>query len=269
MTLTVFGPGLVGSYLGAAARAATCIPGPSGRIHGRRVELPTGERTWSPARRLLDDHPHDAPLLIACRIPHTPWNALPPLCVAAQNGLGQPCAVAVCFLALDRDADGIVRHHGPSPRVVIHDDPAWESTVSAWRSAGIQVDQRRDVRPAQWEKAALNATVGPLCLALGLGMAEVWHDPALRAIVQDATAEAIVIAAGAGVTMDDGVHERVAAFFAAAGAHRPTVMKSANELPWVLGALLTHARQSNIRTSALTHIAMLVERQTTTSSVPG
>ena len=269
MNLTVFGPGLVGSYLGAAASAATCVPGPSGRIHGSRVALPIGLRTWSPRLITLDEYHDDSALLIACRVPQTPWDVLPKLCVAAQNGLGQPSAVAVCFLALDRDADGVVSHNGPRPRVVIHDDPAWHAVAAAWRGAGIQVDQRRDVRPAQWEKVALNATVGPLCLALGLGMAEVWHDPILRAIVRDATDESIAIAAAAGVTIDDGIHERAAEFFSAAGGHRPSVLKSTNELPWILGTLLIHARHSGTRATALAHIAHLVERQTMAATVLG
>lgn len=261
MELTVLGPGLVGSYLGAAAGAGRCILGPSRRIHGRRVALPMGERTWSPQPVTIAEHPVSSPLLVACRVPDTPWQTLPTDCVAAQNGLGQPVPVAVCFLALDRDAQGVVRHHGPQPRVVLRDDRAWDAVAAAWRGAGITVERPRDVRPAQWEKAALNATVGPLCLALGLGMADVWQDPSLRALVRDATVEAVAIAASAGITIADGVHERAAAFFAAAGEHQPSVLKSANELPWVLGALLGQAQRGGTATPALTRIADLVERQ--------
>lgn len=268
MELTILGPGLVGSYLGAAAGAPRCVPGPSRRVHGRRVHLPTGERGWSPQLIELADHPAHTPLLVACRVPNTPWPALPRDCVVAQNGLGQPAAVAVCFLALDRDQRGVVMHHGPPPRVVISSDPMWREVVAAWRAAGISVEQRQDVRPAQWEKAALNATVGPLCLALGLGMAEVWNDPSLRALVRAATDEAVAIAASAGITIAAGIQERAATFFAAVGAHRPSVLSSANELPWVLDALLMHAQQGGTAAPALARIAELVERRLVAASTP-
>lgn len=257
MTCTVFGPGLVGSYLGIAAGATRCVVRPGSRPRALRALLPGGPREWRPQTVALTAVGTGEPLLVATPVPATPWRALPPRALAAQNGLGQPRPVLTCFLALDLDADGVVRHVGPPPRVALTRAPAWAPLVAAWRAAGVSVDERDDARPAQWEKAVLNATVGPLCLATGAGMGEVWGDPALRALVLEATAEGVAIARACGVALDDGAVHRAAAFFAGVGSHRPSLLRHPGELPAVLGRLLRHAGHAGVAAPALTRIAAL------------
>jgi hypothetical protein len=265
MTCTVFGPGLVGCYLGAAASATAVVAGPSGRVRTVRVRLPVGERDFAP--RLTDLRQAAGPLLVASRAHRTPWDALPSGCLAAQNGLGQPVPVAVCFLAVDLDGDGVLHATGAQPRVAVGPLSAgWRPVIAAWREAGIAVDELADVAPAQWEKAILNATVGPLCLASGLGMAAVWRDPDLRRLVVAATHEGEAIALSNGIAVTAGLADRAAAFFDRVGDHRPSVVADPGELPWVLGRLRTAARAP---APALERIAAMVAAAVSPAQAPG
>ena len=101
---SIYGAGLVGSLLGAAGGASGACTR-SGRAAHAEVRLPSGElRTWSP------EVGQSGPLLIASRCHQTPWHELPPgPLLAAQNGLGQPIPVLVCFMAVDRDARGVIQ----------------------------------------------------------------------------------------------------------------------------------------------------------------
>jgi hypothetical protein len=233
MPCAVLGTGLVGCYLGAAARAPSVVRGPSGRLAATRVRLPAGERAWQPGGA-------DAslPLLVTTRCDQTPWTELPTDSLVVQNGLGQPRPVVVPFMALDV-VDGVLAAIGPRPRLVCGPvAPCWLPVIAAWREAGLEVQQVPDARPAQWEKAIYNATVGPLCRATGRSMAAVWSDPELRALVLAATAEGERAARNAGVVIPGGIAERAAAFFAAVGAHEPSCRRDPGELPWILGPLL-------------------------------
>jgi ketopantoate reductase len=146
--------------------------------------------------------------------------------------------------------------------------------AAAWRAAGITVEEVADIRPAQWEKTILNATVGPLCLALaapgaasgngrhGPGdqslMAAVWSNPRLRGLCLEATREGGRIAAAAGIAIAPGLAERAESFFAAVGAHRPSVLRDPGELPWVLGHLRAAAAAAGVPIPALDAIAAQV-----------
>ncbi len=254
MTCRVLGAGLVGSFLGAAAGAAWAT-GRARRPVRVQVTLPSGTVAWAPDV----GGPDEAPLLIATRCHQTPWAALHGPVLAAQNGLGQPVAVAVPFLALDRDAQGTVSSTGPAPRLVVGPvDPAWWPVLAAWRRSGVQVDEVADVRPAQWEKAILNATVGPLCLATGLSMTAVWADAELRRLTLAATDEGAAVAAAAGIVVPPGLGHRATEFFARVGAHRPSIVADAGELPWVLGHLLQTAQRHGVAIPALGIIAARV-----------
>jgi hypothetical protein len=261
-SLAVLGPGLVGSYLGAAAGAAIAYPGPSRTIRAQRALLPAGERSWAPRLARFEDHARHHPLLVSCRAHQAPWQQLPPTALAAQNGLGQPREVITCFFALDLIADGIVAAIGPRPRIVLsRPSPAWQPVLGAWGEAGIVVEVADDARPAQWEKAILNATVGPLCLATGMGMGAVWADESLRALTIAATREGVAIAAAAGIAIAPGATDRACDFFGQVGAHRPSVLRDDGELPHVLGHLLTAARKHGVAAPALGSIQERVARR--------
>lgn len=257
MTCTIIGPGLVGSYLGIAAGAKDCIPGPSGRPTAFTAQLPTGLATWQP--RVVATAP--GPILAATRCDVVPRPALGVDGIAAQNGLAPIATVAICFFALDLDARGVVVAHGPAPRVVLRPPSArWQPIITAWRAAGLTIEEVDDLRPARWEKAILNATVGPLCLATGLSMAGVWADPQWRALTLTATQEGVAIAKASDIAVDPELPARAAAFFAAVGAHRPSVLKHAGELPFILPPLLAQARARAVATPALERITTLVEQ---------
>lgn len=262
MTCSVLGPGLVGSWLGAAAGSAVAIPGPSGVPRARRVRLAGRVRDWQPRLSTLAEIDPTVPLLIATRVHRTPWAGLPADARAAQNGLGQPRAVITCFFAVDLDDDGVLHATGPIPRVVVgRGDARWDAVFAAWSDAGIEVEAVDDPRPAQWEKTILNATVGPLCLATGLGMGAVWNDAALRELVLAATCEGDAVAAACGIALPAGLAARAERFFAAVGDHRPSLLKDPGELPWVLGHLLRQAERHHLATPALQRIAAQTARR--------
>ncbi len=256
----VIGPGLVGCFLGAAGGFTTAMCGSSGSPISEQIQMPSGERRrWRPA---LVQEAAEGPLLVACRACDTPLERMwHPGCspLLAQNGLGQRLPTVACFMALDRDGDGVLHATGPQPRLVLTDPgPAWAPILKAWRGAGIAVEIVADAGPARWEKCILNATVGPLCLALDLGMAAVWADAQWRAVVLAVTAEGEAIAAAAGIALSPGLGERAASFFAAAGNHRPSCLRDPRELTWVLDPLLSAARQHALAAPALGRIAELV-----------
>jgi len=260
--LAVFGTGLVGCYLGAAAGATLAFPGTSRRLRAQRVRLPAGERHWSPvlgtSRAASRAH---GPVLVACRVHQTPWQQLPSNVLLAQNGLGQRLPVMTCFFALDEIEPGVITAIGPSPRVVLEPGHrSWQPILDAWQEAGIEVSVVANARPAQWEKAIFNATVGPLCLATGLSMASVWRDEALRRLCLDATREGGQIAAACGIIIPEGLDERAQRFFSLVGAHQPSVLRDHGELPAVIGQLLSHAQSHGIAVVALLKIHGQVER---------
>jgi len=273
MTCTIVGPGLVGCFLGAAAGSPTACIRSAGQPRATQVLVDGIQRTWRPRLiALADAGTSRLPLLGCTRIPDTPWAALPAGARLAQNGIGQPLPVVTCFFGLDLGGDGVLRACGPPPRIVMgRGSSAWAAVARAWRAAGIVVEERADPRPAQWEKAILNATVGPLCLATGSGMAAVWADAALRDLVLRATAEGEVCARACGIAIETGLGERAARFFAAIGGHQPSLIDDPRELPWMLGALLERARAALVATPALQRIAAMVSahRAATTRSALG
>jgi 2-dehydropantoate 2-reductase len=258
MTCGIFGPGLVGCFLGAAAGAPWAVVKPGGRPRAAVVRFADGVRRWTP--QVVASPRPGLPLLVTTRVHQTPWSTLPAEVLAAQNGLGQPRPVATCVFAVDLDDDGVLHATGPAPRVIVGPlSDAWRPVLAAWEAAGITVERGADPRVAQWEKAVLNATVGPLCLATGRTMAAVWNDPHLRRLTIDATREGETLGRAAGLPIPDGMVARATAFFAAVGDHRPSVVRDPGELPWVLGALLGRADECRMPVPALRHIATLVD----------
>ncbi|MDA3960834.1 MAG: hypothetical protein PF961_08590 [Planctomycetota bacterium] len=251
MSCTVLGPGLLGCFLGAAANAAAVITGPSGHVRSQRVQLPNGQvREWAP---LPSPQVRDRQqILVCCRCPDTPWHTLPDNCLVAQNGLGQQRNTIACFLGVDQDTDGVIHATGPQPRLVLQQsDPGWADVIAAWRDAGIIVDLVANAEAARWEKTILNATVGPLCLATGLSMGEVWDDPALRSLCLQATREGDAIARANNVSIPAGLEQRAVTFFGAMSDHRPSLLNDPRELPWVLDVLLDTAAKHGCEAEAL------------------
>ena len=267
MSCAVLGPGLVGTYLGAACAAPLAI----GRIPGGNIDalvaLPDGVRRWTVPNGVLADG-GELPVLLATRCHQSPW--VPLGSIAAQNGIGQTIPVVVCFMAIDRTADGVVRAVGPRPRLVLADPgQQWAAVVQAWQSRGLQVEVVPDVRPAQWEKTIFNATVGPLCRARRVSMAALWADAAARQLVMTATLEGIAVARAAGVALDERVLIRAEEFFSGVGAHTPSVIADAGELPWVLGALGHAAHQAAVENLAVATPALAaIAREVGTAFYP-
>ncbi len=245
--------------------AVEAVPGASQRCAAERVLLPVGERTgertgeriWRP-RLVAQSH---LPLLVTTRCHQTPWTTLPPAALVVQNGLGQPRPVVTAFMALDV-IDGVLTALGPAPRLVVMRQmplmQQWQPVLRAWRDAGLLVEEVADPRPAQWEKAILNATVGPLTLTRSgsaATMAAVWADPITRALVLAATEEGLAIAHAEGIRLTAGVVERASALFSAIGDHVPSCRRDPGELPHIHGPLLAAAARHRLAAPVLTAIA--------------
>ena len=265
MTCVVFGPGLVGTYLGAAAGSTVVIRRqPSAPFMPPMVQLPNGSVHWQPAelQRPGKEHsttePADLPWLVTTRCHQTPWDELPADALIIQNGLSQPRLVATAFMALDV-VNGVLTAVGPPPRLVMAQVSArWQPVMHAWRTAGLVIEEVADPRPAQWEKAILNATVGPLTLTrqgAAATMAAVWADPMARALVLAATEEGIAIARAAGIALNAGVVARATAFFSAVGVHVPSCRRDPGELPMIHGPLLAAAARYRVAAPVLSAIA--------------
>lgn len=238
--------------------ATEAVPGASQRCAAERVLLPvskrTGERIWQP-RLVAQSH---LPLLVTTRCHQTPWSVVPTGALVVQNGLGQPRPVVTAFMALDV-IDGVLTALGPAPRLVVMQQmEQWQPVLRAWRDAGLQVEEVADPRPAQWEKAILNATVGPLTLTrsgAAATMKAVWADPIARALVLAATEEGLAIAHAEGIRLAAGVVERASAFFSAIGDHVPSCRRDPGELPHIHGPLLAAAARHGVAAPVLTAIA--------------
>lgn len=261
MACVVLGPGLVGTYLGAAAGSTAVITRqPSLPFTPPLVQLPNGVVRWQPAVLQLKDKEQGPalPWLVTTRCHQTPWAHLPADAVIVQNGLSQPRLVASAFMALDV-LNGVLTAIGPRPRLVVAQVSAcWQPVLRAWRAAGLVIEEVADPRPAQWEKAILNATVGPLTLTrqgAAASMAAVWADPLSRALVVAATEEGLAIARAAGVALDDALMTRATTFFSAVGAHVPSCRRDPGELPMIHGPLLAAAARYRVAAPVLSAIA--------------
>ncbi len=116
---------------------------------------------------------------------------------ALLNGLGVEDALAawcppgsvhgvLCFICVNRDADGTIRHLAHGRVGVGHhgDDPARRADLAAlWRSAGIEVLEPACLLEARWRKLAWNIPFNGLSVADGLpghGTRTILGDPVLR-----------------------------------------------------------------------------------------
>ena len=177
----------------------------------------------------------------------------------ASGKAAQCWCVFVPSIAISR---AVISSSEETPRLIIASSQRdrWRDVITAWQAQGIEVLAVDDVRPYQWEKAILNATLGPLCLASGKSMAALWSNGDSRSLVLEATAEGAQIAAAAGIAIEAGLVERAAHFFATVGEHRPSVLNDHGELPWIFDPLLTAAQQYQLPCPALRQIIKAVDQ---------
>jgi ketopantoate reductase len=90
-------------------------------------------------------------------------------------------------------------------------------------------------------------------------MSEVWSHPQWKPVILAATREGIRIAQAEGIAVCQTLEARAVAFFAASGAHRPSVLKHPGELPAILPPLMQAAQRHRIAAPALHHIAAVVK----------
>lgn len=124
------------------------------------------------------------------------------------NGLGveERCAAwcprerlfgILCFICVNRDADGTIRHlaHGRVGVGHLLDDPSERHRLAElWRGAGVAVLEPPCLLEARWRKLAWNIPFNGLSVAVGgrgLGTAGILADPALAARCERLVREAI------------------------------------------------------------------------------
>lgn len=230
MKCTIVGPGLVGSYLGAACGAETYLEGH--RPRAREILLPTGPVTWEP--RPIGCLQQGVPTIVCSRLHQTNWSMLPQASLAAQNGVETHIPTMACFMAVDMEPDGLLRAVGPRARLVIPPcDEAFRPVIEAWRSSNLIIEECADCMAPRWEKLILNLTVGPLALATGWSMTRIWADRPLRALVLQATDEAVALCRADGIDCDPHLADTASGFFAKVGDHQPSVCRDPGELPYI------------------------------------
>ncbi len=256
MSVCVYGPGMVGSFLGALAGAERVVCGPSGRIRASTAQIQDRRYTWSPQSCVVPD-PND--LLLICTRVHTSVPiAEEASSLFVHNGLHDKQMAALCFFAVDV-CEERVRLTGSQNRIVLPTLPEqWAPVIQAWQQAGLHVEQVANTQTAMWEKLILNATVGPLCLATGLSMSAVWES--YQADVMAATAEGLRIAETHDVICDQHLLHRASTFFSDVGAHVPSVVRNHGEIDATLGALLRAAQHACCACPALERIAEKLSR---------
>ncbi|MCX8039863.1 MAG: 2-dehydropantoate 2-reductase [Planctomycetota bacterium] len=105
----------------------------------------------------------------------------------------------LCFVCINRDDDGTVRHlaHGRVGVGHWRDEAAARRELAAlWRSAGIEASEPSCLREARWRKLAWNVPFNGLSVAGGLpgrGTQAILADPALRARAERLMREVIRI----------------------------------------------------------------------------
>lgn len=103
----------------------------------------------------------------------------------------------LCFICVNRDDDGTIRHlaHGRVGVGHLQDDPAARDALAGlWRSAGVAVLAPPCLLEARWRKLAWNIPFNGLSVDGGLpgrGTREILGDPALRARCERLMREAI------------------------------------------------------------------------------
>lgn len=126
------------------------------------------------------------------------------------NGLGveERCAAwadparifgVLCFICVNRDPDGTIRHlaHGRVGVGHMGDDPVERSALAAlWRSAGVSTLEPPCLLEARWRKLAWNIPFNGLSVAgggAGRGTAGILADPALAARCERLMRETIMV----------------------------------------------------------------------------
>ncbi|HEX5804708.1 MAG TPA: 2-dehydropantoate 2-reductase, partial [Azospira sp.] len=125
-----------------------------------------------------------------------------------QAELPQRVAPAVVYVACEMAGPGHVRHHGRGELVV---GPATltEAQIAQFAAAGIPILVSDNVAGALWAKLILNCAYNALSAITQTPYGRLWQSPGVQAVMRDAVAECLAVAAAEGVALPDDVWQAI------------------------------------------------------------
>jgi len=174
----------------------------------------------------------------------------------------------VAYSANEIVEPGVIENHVPGNNMIVigRADRSETDQVRRLREilerADLASPALADIRQSIWSKLAQNLWTSTLCTLTGTTVREVQSDAALKPIAAAANAEALAIARGLGVAVDQAP-KRPSGQAASGAAHKPSMLQDfergrAMEVESQLVAPLALARAANIVTPTLDVIVPLV-----------
>ncbi len=211
---------------------------------------------------------------------------LPPLLgpntvmMTLQNGLGNEAFLAahfpkhrifggLCFVCLNRVAQGVVEHYGYGNLAIAELKPCKSSLEitlqSLWQLAGIECQVSPSLALARWRKLLWNIPFNGLSIASGgLSVDRILRNVALRCEVLALMRELIDVAAKLDLEFEPDLPEKLVADTEKMGAYHPSSL-----LDWMHGREvevdaiflepLRQARKAGVEPARLTMLAALLE----------
>ncbi|MDX1539852.1 MAG: 2-dehydropantoate 2-reductase [Geminicoccaceae bacterium] len=277
MRIAILGAGGVGGFLGARLAAAgvevaLLVRGAqleAIRNDGLRLESARGDLSVRP-RIATDDPSAIGPVdIVLCAVKlydlETAGALLDPLIgpttgvVTLQNGVDAPDVVAgqigrehvlggVAQIAAVLAAPGVVRTTGPMARFTVGELDGRRSERlaalgNALEAADVEHELTSDIRRAIWGKMVFLASFSGVTALIRLPIGPIREDPATRALLRAALAEAVSVAAAEGVDFGAAaVEDRLAAIDKLPAAMRSSLLDDLErgrrlETPWLSGTI--------------------------------
>ena len=121
--------------------------------------------------------------------------------IGAERVLGGVTAqgASVVEAGVVRDYGDLTSHVGEMPGGIT---ARAERVAAAFTAAGLQTVASADIRGAMWKKLMANVAVSPTCAVTNLSINDMIAVPGMLAVIYDALAEAVAVAAAEGVEVD-------------------------------------------------------------------
>jgi len=163
----------------------------------------------------------------------------------------------VAYIAATIAEPGVIAHTGQMARlrfgaVLREQEGAARSFLEACTGAGIHAEQVADIRRALWEKFVFLSAMSGVTGATRQPIGVIRADPDLRAVLERAMREAVIVARARGIALPDAFVEQQLVF--ADGL--PAEMKSSMlndllagnrlEAPWLSGAVARMAKEAGL-----------------------
>jgi 2-dehydropantoate 2-reductase len=156
---------------------------------------------------------------------------------------------------------GVIVQRGPDVGVTLaaFDESgrtATESLESAFRDAGVQVAVSPDAQSALWLKLAGIASVGTITAYGRCTIGQVFADPTLSGLMEDACREVVAVAGARGIALPPGAAEAILAYARSmiddfnSSMARDVEAGKPLEVESITGAVVRHGRETGVPTPA-------------------